>query len=269
MITQGPFDFGRAKLSFQGCSESYLLGRVHCDAERTKKTRHQLWEQKPHALRGRLFAASFLDADRFQERGGNGGSFGPTEQPLQRRRAVAGDHLSDNSRSRTDRDHASVAGQRCVSIFERAVALSQRHHPETFSLAHGAAGVAAVAQASRSLSRQDECQAAPTPAFDFRFGFHGLDRLRKTRSRRCWLPSVQARTQVVSSAALFRRNKRRTSGTGNCAQVTLILGPECATCWQLVLPEFPLASNRLLFAPTRVSTITRPSLGWNKERPAL
>src|SRR5713226_8266461 len=233
MTTPGPFDFSEAKLSFQRCSESYLLGRVHCDAKRAKKTRNRLRGQKPHPLRRRLFAASFLDSDRFQERSGNGSSFGPTKQPLQCRRVVAGDHLSDDSRSRTDRDHASVAGQRCLSIFERLVALSQRHDPETLSLADGTAGVASVAQASRSLSHPDECQATPTPAFDFRFGFHSADRLRKTRSRRCWLSSVQAGTQVVPSAALFRRTNERLLAWGTASRSCLYWGRSARSAGRL------------------------------------
>src|SRR6266567_2209051 len=56
---------------------------------------------------------------------------------------------------------------------------------------------------------------------------------------------------------------------GELRQVMLTLGPECAICWPLVLPSFPLASDRLSFAPTRVSTTTRPLPGWSKERLAL
>src|SRR5262249_27854216 len=62
------------------------------------------------------------------------------------------------------------------------------------------------------------------------------------------------------------KGRPKTSGMENCDQVMLILVPECATCWQLVLPSFPLGSSWLSFAPTRVSTITRPSLGWRKKR---
>src|SRR6266705_5964937 len=51
-------------------------------------------------------------------------------------------------------------------------------------------------------------------------------------------------------------DKRKTSGTENCVQVMLTLGPECAICWPLVLPSFPLASDRLSFAPTT-------ALGWS------
>src|SRR6266536_2116568 len=95
------------KLTFGPGNESYLSGSFRSHAERTQKTWNRVWQSEPHALRRHLFAASFPDSDWFQESGRKRCAFGPTKQPLQRRRAVAGNHLSDDSRSRTDRDHAS------------------------------------------------------------------------------------------------------------------------------------------------------------------
>src|SRR5215813_2675028 len=198
-----------SNLTFGGSDESYLRSRVQRSAERATKTQGFFCERQAYALRGRVFAASFLHPYWLEEGDCNRGPLEATKQSLQRWRTVAGHHLSDDSRSGTDRDHATVAEQRCLSILERTVALSERHHPETVSPAPGSRGVAARAQTSRSVSLQDECQTAPASPADFRFGFHGLDRLRKTRSGPDWLSPVQTGTPVLPSLALFRRTNKR------------------------------------------------------------
>src|SRR5438046_10465944 len=101
MRVESATHFSTLELIFAGYNESYLRGSFRCNAKRATKTRDHVRQQKPHALRRRLFASSFLDSNWFQESGGHGCSFGPTKQPLQRRRTVAGHHLSDDPRSRT------------------------------------------------------------------------------------------------------------------------------------------------------------------------
>src|SRR5262249_32747414 len=119
------------------------------------------------------------------------------------------DYLSDHSGSGANRDDAPVASQWCFSIPEWSDSLSECHHAETLSVARRTSGFASAASASRSFSGADEYSSAPAQAFDFRFGLDGADRLRQTRSRRCWLPSVQARPPFVSSAALLRGTNER------------------------------------------------------------
>src|SRR6266446_7903249 len=209
------------KLTFGSGNESYLSGSFRSHAKRSQKTAHRVWQSKPDALRWHLFAAPVFDSDWFQESSRERCSVGPTQQPLHRGRTVVGDHLSADSRSRTDRDLAPVASQWSVSIPEWSDALSECHYAETISVAHRTPSLASAASAPRSLSGPDECQAAPAQALDFRFGLHSADRLRETRSRRCWLPSVQARTQVVPSAALFRRANERLLARGTASRSCL------------------------------------------------
>src|SRR6266700_1420154 len=189
--------------------ESYLGSRVRRDAKRTKKTQNRIREREAHTLRGRLLAAPFFHSDRFEESSRYGDPFAAAKQSLQRRRTVAGDPLSADSRSRTDRDNTSAASQWSLSILERALALPECYDSETISLASGAAGLAAVAATPRPVLAKDERGAAATAPIALRLGFHRADRLRKTRSRRCWLSPVQAGKKIVSSAALFRRTNER------------------------------------------------------------
>src|SRR5260370_27512859 len=230
-------DFIALELSFSDYNESYLRGSFGCNAKRTKKTHGSFREPQPDTLWWHLFAAPLLDSNWVQESGRNGGSVGPAEQSLQRRRTVAGDHLSDDPRAGTDRDHAPGASQWCLSVLERPDALPECHDPETVSLADGTAGGASVAQAPRSLLGQDEHQAAPAAAFDFRFGFQGADRLRKTRSGRCWLPTLQAGKQIVPSAALFRRTNEGLLAWGAASRSCLYGGRSSRSPRGLLCPN--------------------------------
>src|SRR5262249_5715141 len=196
-------------LTFCARNESYLSGSFRSHAKRTKKTRHCVWQSEPHSLRRHLFATSLPDSDWFQKSSSERRSLSTTEQPLQRGRTVVGHSLSDRAGTRATRHHASVASQRCLSILEWLDPLSQPNHTSSFSLAHGSAGPASVAQAPRSLSHPAECQTTAAKTFDFRFGFHRADCLRKTRSCRRWLSPVQTGTKIVSSAALLRRADQR------------------------------------------------------------
>src|SRR5437899_6007805 len=124
------------KLTFGSGNESYLSGSFRSHAKRSQKTAHRVWQSKPDALRWHLFAAPVFDSDWFQESSRERCSVGPTQQPLHRGRTVVGDHLSADSRSRTDRDLAPVASQWSVSIPEWSDALSECHYAETISVAH-------------------------------------------------------------------------------------------------------------------------------------
>jgi len=158
-------DFLELELSFPAYNESYLKGSFGCDGKRTQKTHNSFRERQPDALRWHLSAPSLLDSDWFQESGSDGCSVGTTEQPLQRWRTAAGDHLSDHSWSGKDRDDAPVASQWCLSILERSDAQSECHNAETLSAAHRTTGLASVASAPRSLPEPDECPAPPTQTF--------------------------------------------------------------------------------------------------------
>ena len=127
-------------LIFAGPGESYLIGRVHRDAQGASKTGYYVWKPDSHPLWRGVSAASFFDPHWTQECDCNRDTFDPTEQLLHRRGIVACHPLPDHSWSRTNRDNTVVATQWCLSVPERTADLPRPKHPQTFLASHGTPG---------------------------------------------------------------------------------------------------------------------------------
>src|SRR5215510_10856811 len=64
-VSQGHFVQGN--LIFTGSGESYLIGRVHRDAQRASKTRYYVWKPDSRPLWRSVSASSFFDPHWTQE----------------------------------------------------------------------------------------------------------------------------------------------------------------------------------------------------------
>src|SRR6266568_5334752 len=132
MKTASQDQFARRNLIFVVCGESYLIGRVHRNAQRASKIDHYLWKPDSYPLWRSLFASSFLDPHWTQERDCNRGTFCPTEQSLQHRGVIACNSLPDHSWFGTNRNHTAFATEWCLSVLERIADLPRPQHSQTF-----------------------------------------------------------------------------------------------------------------------------------------
>src|SRR5215831_13658433 len=205
-VSQG--HFVQRNLIFAGSGESYLIGRVHRDAQGAAKTGYYVRKPDSHPLWRSVSAASFSDPHWTQECDCNRDTFYPTEQSLHRRRIAACHPLPNHSWSRTDRDN-TAATQWCLSSPERTADLSQSQHPQTFLASHGTPGLDTAAQTPRPVIGQDDCQTPSALSRDLRPRFHCPCSLRKTTRRRNRLQPHQAWTTLVSSTALLRGTNQR------------------------------------------------------------
>src|SRR5436309_13518611 len=121
MATPKPRRSGKTSgcLTSRSGNESYLGGSLCSSGPRTSQARHRLWCGESDALRWRLPPASISLQDRFQASGLEGAPTASTEQPLQRRRDVARDDLSDDSRARATRDHPVAQAERGLPVSDR------------------------------------------------------------------------------------------------------------------------------------------------------
>src|SRR2546430_5929770 len=143
-VSQGHFVQGN--LIFAGPGESYLIGRVHRDAQGASKTGYYVWKPDSHPLWRGVSASSFFDPHWTQECDCNRDTFDPTEQSLHHRRIAACHPLPNHSWSRTNRNNTVVATQWCLSVPERTADLPRPKHPQTFLASHGTPGSDKAAQ---------------------------------------------------------------------------------------------------------------------------
>src|SRR5262245_38093520 len=206
-VSQG--HFVQRNLIFAGSGESYLIGRVHRDAQGAAKTGYYVRKPDSHPLWRSVSAASFSDPYWTQECDCNRDTFYPTEQSLHRRGIAACHPLPNHSWSRTNRDNTVVATQWCLSVPERTADLPRPQHPQTFLASHGTPGSDKAAQTPRPVLGQDDRQTLFAISLDLRPRFHRPCGLRKTTGRRSRLQSHQAWTTLVSSTALLRGTNQR------------------------------------------------------------
>src|SRR5262245_8954005 len=206
-VSQGHFVQGN--LIFAGSGESYLIGRVHGDAQGAAKTGYYVRKPDSHPLWRSVSAASFSDPHWTQECDCNRDTFYPTEQSLHRRGIAACHPLPNHSWSRTNRDNTVVATQWCLSVPERTADLPRPQHPQTFLASHGTPGSNKAAQTPRPVLGQDDRQTLFAISLDLRPRFHRPCGLRKTTGRISRLQSHQAWTTLVSSTALLRGTNQR------------------------------------------------------------
>src|ERR1039457_6739778 len=133
-------------------TESYLIGRVWCNGPRTSSACRHVWCEECDALWRRLFVASIVVLYRIQARARATYSHHTTQQPLQRWRDAAGNSLSDDSRTRTARDHAVAQTERCHPVLDWASQLSGCDKSAKIVVARSAADAAAFARVARPIS---------------------------------------------------------------------------------------------------------------------
>src|SRR6266498_478531 len=206
-VSQG--HFVQRNLIFAGPGESYLIGRVHRDAQGASKTGYYVWKPDSHPLWRGVSASSFFDPHWTQECDRNRDTFYPTEQSLHRRGIVTCHPLPNHSLSRTNRNNTVVATQWCLPVPERTADLPRPKHPQTFLASRGTPGPDKAAQTPRPVIGQDDCQTRSALSRDLRPRFHRPCSLWKTTGRRSRLQSDQAWTTLVSSPALLRGTNQR------------------------------------------------------------
>src|SRR6266852_5157168 len=126
----------------------------------------------------------------------------PAQEPLQHQRILGSLPLPADLGSRTDRDHRAAAPQRGLSLFDRLAGLSGSHQFAALSGTVRACRSERFPQVARPLACGD---ARPPGASPFRFGQHRADRLRPPGTSRRGLQPEEARTPLLSSAAVLRR----------------------------------------------------------------
>src|SRR4029450_1128550 len=206
-VSQG--HFVQRNLIFVGSGESYLIGRVHRDAQGASKTGYYVWKPNSHRLWRGVSASSFFYPHWTQECDCNRDTLYPTEQSLHRRGIVACHPVPDHSWSRTNRDNTVVATQWCLSVPERTGDLPRPQHPQTFLASHGTPGSDKAAQTPRPVLGQDDRQTPFAISLDLRPRLHRSGSLRKTTGRRSRLQSHQAWTTLLSSTAVLRGTNQR------------------------------------------------------------
>src|SRR4029453_17896241 len=206
-VSQG--HFVQRNLIFAGSGESYLIGRVHRDAQGASKTGDYVWKPDSHPLWRSVFVLSFFYPQLTQKCDFNRDTFYPTEHSLHRRGIVACHPLPDHSWSRTNRDNTVVATQWCFSLPERTADLPRPKHPQTFLASHRTPGSDKAAQTPRPVIGQDDRKSPFALSRDLRPRFHRPCSLRKTTRRRSRLQPHQAWTTFLSSTALLRGTNQR------------------------------------------------------------
>src|SRR6266542_7128755 len=206
-VSQGYFV--QRNLIFAGSGESYLIGRVHRDAQGAAKTGYYVRKPDSHPLWRGVSAASFSDPHWTQECDRNRDTFYPTEQSLHCRGIAACHPLPNHSWSRTNRNNTVVATQWCLPVPERTADLPRPKHPQTFLASRGTPGPDKAAQTPRPVLGQDDRQTPFALSVDLRPRFHRPCSLWKTTGRRSRLQSDQAWTTLVSSPALLRGTNQR------------------------------------------------------------
>src|SRR6266542_628625 len=206
-VSQGYFV--QRNLIFAGSGESYLIGRVHRDAQGAAKTGYYVRKPDSHPLWRGVSAASFFDPHWTQECDRNRDTFYPTEQSLHCRGIAACHPLPNHSWSRTNRNNTVVATQWCLPVPERTADLPRPKHPQTFLASRGTPGPDKAAQTPRPVLGQDDRQTPFALSVDLRPRFHRPCSLWKTTGRRSRLQSDQAWTTLVSSPALLRGTNQR------------------------------------------------------------
>src|SRR5215471_14840272 len=117
---------------FGACAESYFFISFWNNDPWAAKASPHLWIDLTDSLWWSVSAPPLLQSLATPETPHSAGAPYSAQQPLQRRRNAAGSALSDDSRTGTDRNRATVAPEWCLSVSHRPAKLSGRNDTATF-----------------------------------------------------------------------------------------------------------------------------------------
>src|SRR5207253_7692402 len=189
---------------FRACAKSYFFISFGNNDPWPAKASPHLWIDLTDSLRWGVSASPLLQSPPAQETPYSASTPYSTQQPLQRWRNAAGPALSDDSRTGTDRNRATVAPEWCLSVSHRPAELSRRNDTATFFAARCPRRTPTAASVARPVSSAHDDHAAPPYTTYFRRRLHRACRLRSTRAGAARLQPNQARAPLLSPAALFR-----------------------------------------------------------------